>query len=93
MANIKSQIKRNRQNLVRHERNVKMAKTTGNVIDPLDVADEFGADVIRFTLAILSSGGDVPLAKNRMQGYAAFATKIGNAVVAPESKPPCSASA
>ena len=65
--------------LVRDEHGQKMSKTKGNVIDPLDVADEFGADAVRFTLAILSSGRDIPLAKSRMQGYAAFATKIWNA--------------
>ncbi|MGK2859281.1 MAG: valine--tRNA ligase [Thermoanaerobaculia bacterium] len=65
--------------LVRDEHGQKMSKTKGNVIDPLEVADEFGADAVRFTLAISSSGRDIPLAKSRMQGYAAFATKIWNA--------------
>jgi valyl-tRNA synthetase len=65
--------------LVRDEHGQKMSKTKGNVIDPLEVADEFGADAVRFTLAILSSGRDIPLAKSRMQGYAAFATKTWNA--------------
>ena len=57
----------------------KMSKTKGNVIDPLDVIDEFGADAVRFTLAIFASGRDIPLARARMQGYAAFANKIWNA--------------
>src|SRR5947208_14293335 len=56
-----------------------MTKTKGNVIDPLYVIDEFGADAVRFTLAIFASGRDIPLAKARMQGYAAFANKIWNA--------------
>jgi valyl-tRNA synthetase len=43
------------------------------------VIDEFGADAVRFTLAIFASGRDIPLAKSRMQGYAAFANKIWNA--------------
>jgi valyl-tRNA synthetase len=43
------------------------------------VIDEFGADAVRFTLAIFASGRDIPLAKARMQGYAAFANKIWNA--------------
>ncbi len=65
--------------LVRDEFGQKMSKTKGNVIDPLDVIDEFGADAVRFTLAIFASGRDIPLARNRMQGYAAFANKIWNA--------------
>src|SRR4051794_5222973 len=65
--------------LVRDEHGQKMSKTKGNVIDPLDVIDEFGADALRFTLAIFASGRDIPLAKSRMQGYAAFANKIWNA--------------
>jgi len=65
--------------LVRDENGQKMSKTKGNVIDPLDVIDEFGADAVRFTLAIFASGRDIPLAKSRMQGYAAFANKIWNA--------------
>jgi valyl-tRNA synthetase len=65
--------------LVRDEHGQKMSKTKGNVIDPLEVIDEFGADAVRFTLSILSTGRDIPLAKSRMQGYAAFANKIWNA--------------
>ena len=65
--------------LVRDELGQKMSKTKGNVIDPLDVIDEFGADAVRFTLAIFASGRDIPLARARMQGYAAFANKIWNA--------------
>ncbi|HXA19420.1 MAG TPA: valine--tRNA ligase [Thermoanaerobaculia bacterium] len=65
--------------LVRDEYGEKMSKTKGNVIDPLDVIDEFGADALRFTLAIFASGRDIPLAKSRTQGYAAFANKIWNA--------------
>jgi valyl-tRNA synthetase len=65
--------------LVRDEHGQKMSKTKGNVIDPLEVIDEYGADAVRFTLAILTSGRDIPLARTRMQGYAAFANKIWNA--------------
>jgi valyl-tRNA synthetase len=65
--------------LVRDEHGQKMSKTKGNVIDPLDVIDEFGADAVRFTLAIFASGRDIPLARSRMQGYSAFANKIWNA--------------
>src|ERR1051325_6155960 len=66
--------------LVRDEHGQKMSKTKGNVIDPLDVIDEFGADAVRFTLAVLTTGGgDIPLARSRMEGYARFANKIWNA--------------
>jgi valyl-tRNA synthetase len=65
--------------LVRDEFGKKMSKTLGNVIDPLDVIQEFGADAVRFTLAIFAAGRDIPLARARMQGYAAFANKIWNA--------------
>src|ERR1051325_1540640 len=65
--------------LVRDEHGQKMSKTKGNVIDPLDVIEKYGADAVRFTLAILTSGRDIPLAESRMQGYSAFANKIWNA--------------
>src|SRR5260370_850334 len=65
--------------LVRDEFGQKMSKTKGNVIDPIEVIDEFGADAVRFTLAIFASGRDIPLARSRMQGYSAFANKIWNA--------------
>src|SRR6266852_5308460 len=65
--------------LVRDEFGQKMSKTRGNVIDPLEVIDEFGADALRFTLAIYAAGREIPLAKTRIQGYAAFANKIWNA--------------
>jgi valyl-tRNA synthetase len=65
--------------LVRDEHGQKMSKTKGNVIDPLDVIEKYGADAVRFTLAILTSGRDIPLAEARMQGYSAFANKIWNA--------------
>jgi valyl-tRNA synthetase len=65
--------------LVRDEHGEKMSKTKGNVIDPLDVIQEFGADALRFTLAIFSIGREIPLARSRIQGYAAFANKIWNA--------------
>jgi len=66
--------------LVRDEKGQKMSKTKGNIIDPLDLIDEFGTDAVRFTLAILSgTGRDIPFAKTRLAGYRAFATKIWNA--------------
>src|SRR5256885_13677020 len=62
--------------LVRDEHGEKMSKTKGNVIDPLDAIEKYGADAVRFTLAILTSGRGIPLAESRMQGYSAFANKI-----------------
>ena len=65
--------------LVRDEQGQKMSKTKGNVIDPLDVVAEVGADALRFTLAVSASGRDIPLGKSRIQGYSAFVNKIWNA--------------
>ncbi|HJQ40473.1 MAG TPA: valine--tRNA ligase [Thermoanaerobaculia bacterium] len=65
--------------LVRDEQGLKMSKTKGNVIDPLDVVNEFGADALRFTLAVSVSGRDIPLGKSRIAGYSAFVNKIWNA--------------
>ena len=65
--------------LVRDERGQKMSKSKGNVIDPLDVIDELGADALRFTMAILSGTRDIKLAKSRIEGYRAFGTKLWNA--------------
>jgi len=56
-----------------------MSKTKLNVIDPLDVVEEVGADALRFTLAINTTGRDIPLGKNRIEGYSAFVNKIWNA--------------
>ena len=57
-----------------------MSKTKGNVIDPLEVIDEFGADAVRFALAAAaSSGPTVSLEKHRLAGSRAFATKLWNA--------------
>ena len=65
--------------LVRDEQGQKMSKTKGNVIDPLDVVNEVGADALRFTLAVAASGRDIPLGRSRIQGYSAFVNKIWNA--------------
>ncbi len=66
--------------LVRDARGRKMSKTLGNVIDPLELIDQYGADAVRFTLAILTvPGTDVPLDPKRMEGYRAFANKLWNA--------------
>ncbi|MEM9320469.1 MAG: valine--tRNA ligase [Pseudomonadota bacterium] len=66
--------------LVRDEKGKKMSKTTGNVIDPLDIVDEFGADALRFTNASMAAlGGVLKLSKDRIAGYRNFGTKIWNA--------------
>ncbi|HTO89215.1 MAG TPA: valine--tRNA ligase [Thermoanaerobaculia bacterium] len=58
----------------------KMSKTKGNVIDPIEAIDEFGADAVRFALAAAaSSGPTVSLEKQRLSGSRAFATKLWNA--------------
>ena len=65
--------------LVRDERGQKMSKSKGNVIDPLDVIDELGADALRFSMAILSGTRDIKLSKSRIEGYRNFGTKLWNA--------------
>ncbi len=66
--------------LVRDAEGQKMSKTKGNVLDPEVLIDEYGADAVRFTLAILDSPGrDIPLDSDRMAGYRAFGNKIWNA--------------
>jgi len=65
--------------LVRDEQGQKMSKTKGNVIDPLDVVEEVGADALRFTLAIYATGRDIPLGRSSIAGYSAFVNKIWNA--------------
>lgn len=66
--------------LVRDERGQKMSKTKGNVIDPLELADEYGADALRFALlASTSQGRDVKFGPSRVEGYRNFVTKLWNA--------------
>jgi valyl-tRNA synthetase len=66
--------------LIRDAEGQKMSKTRGNTVDPLELVDQFGADAVRFTLAILDSPGrDIPLDLERMAGYRAFGNKIWNA--------------
>ncbi|KAB7739620.1 valine--tRNA ligase [Parvibaculum sedimenti] len=66
--------------LVRDEKGQKMSKTKGNVIDPLKLIDEYGADALRFTLAAMAAQGrDIKLATNRVEGYRNFGTKLWNA--------------
>jgi len=66
--------------LVRDEKGQKMSKTKGNVIDPLEIIDEYGADALRFTNASMAAiGGVLKLSKDRIQGYRNFGTKLWNA--------------
>ena len=66
--------------LVRDKNGAKMSKSKGNVIDPLDLMDEYGADALRFTLAIMAAQGrDVKLDPARIAGYRNFGTKLWNA--------------
>jgi len=66
--------------LVRDKNGAKMSKSKGNVIDPLELIDEYGADALRFTLAIMAAQGrDVKLDPSRIAGYRNFGTKLWNA--------------
>ena len=66
--------------LVRDEKGKKMSKSLGNVLDPLELIDEYGADAVRFTLtAMAAMGRDLKLSKDRIAGYRNFGTKLWNA--------------
>ena len=66
--------------LVRDEKGAKMSKSKGNVIDPLELIDQYGADALRFTLAAMAAQGrDIKLSTQRVEGYRNFATKLWNA--------------
>ena len=66
--------------LVRDEKGQKMSKSKGNVIDPLELVDAYGADATRFTLAAMAAQGrDIKLAMSRVEGYRNFVTKLWNA--------------
>ena len=67
--------------LVRDAHGRKMSKSLGNVIDPVDMFDRYGADAVRFSLARLATGGqqDIPLAVEAIEGGRNFANKIWNA--------------
>ncbi len=67
--------------LVRDEKGKKMSKSLGNVLDPLDLIDDYGADAVRFTVtAMAAMGRDLKLVKDRIAGYRNFGTKLWNAV-------------
>ena len=66
--------------LVRDEQGRKMSKSRGNVIDPLDVIEEFGTDALRFTLSSMATPGrDIFLSRERIEGNRNFANKLWNA--------------
>jgi valyl-tRNA synthetase len=66
--------------LVRDSKGQKMSKSKGNVMDPLDLIDKYGADALRFTLtAMAAQGRDIKLSEERLEGYRNFATKLWNA--------------
>ena len=66
--------------LVRDAQGQKMSKSKGNIIDPLELIEKFGADALRFTLCALAAPGrDIKLSESRVEGYRNFATKLWNA--------------
>jgi len=66
--------------LVRDEQGAKMSKSKGNVIDPIELVDQYGADALRFTLAAMAAQGrDIKLSIPRIEGYRNFGTKLWNA--------------
>ena len=66
--------------LVRDEEGKKMSKSTGNVIDPLNIIESYGTDAFRFTLAAFAAQGrDVKMSEKRVEGYRHFINKIWNA--------------
>ena len=66
--------------LVRDEKGQKMSKSKGNVIDPLEVMNQYGTDAFRFTLAAMAAmGRDIKLAEDRIAGYQNFVNKLWNA--------------
>jgi len=66
--------------LIRDEQGQKMSKTKGNVVDPLELIDDYGADALRFTVVALSGQvRDIRLSRQRIEGYRNFGTKLWNA--------------
>ncbi|MGO4128559.1 valine--tRNA ligase [Inquilinus sp. YAF38] len=65
--------------LVRDEKGQKMSKSKGNVIDPLELVDRYGADALRMTMVSLAAGRDIKLGPQQVEGYRNFATKLWNA--------------
>jgi valyl-tRNA synthetase len=66
--------------LIRDEKGAKMSKSKGNVMDPLELVDQYGADALRFTLVAMSGQArDIKLSRQRIEGYRNFGTKLWNA--------------
>jgi valyl-tRNA synthetase len=66
--------------LIRDERGQKMSKSKGNIVDPLQLIDEYGADALRFTMAAMAAQGrDIKVSLSRIEGNRNFATKLWNA--------------
>jgi valyl-tRNA synthetase len=66
--------------LIRDERGQKMSKSKGNVVDPLDLVNDYGTDALRFTLAsMVGAGRDIKFSEDRLDGYRNFINKIWNA--------------
>ncbi len=66
--------------LVRDEEGKKMSKSSGNVIDPINIIDNYGTDALRFTLAAFAAQGrDIKLSEKRIEGYRNFINKLWNA--------------
>ena len=66
--------------LVRDAERQKMSKTKGNVMDPIEIIEQYGTDAVRFTLASMATPGtDIAFSESRTQSYRAFANKIWNA--------------
>jgi valyl-tRNA synthetase len=66
--------------LVRDERGQKMSKSKGNVLDPLELIERYGADALRFAVCALTGPGrDVKLGPKRVEDHRAFVTKLWNA--------------
>jgi valyl-tRNA synthetase len=65
--------------LVRDAERQKMSKTKGNVMDPIEIIEQYGTDAVRFTLASMAAPGtDIAFSESRTQSYRAFANKIWN---------------
>jgi valyl-tRNA synthetase len=66
--------------IVRDAQRKKMSKTKGNIVEPLQLIEQYGADAVRFTLSSMAvPGTDIPFSADRMKGYSAFANKVWNA--------------
>jgi len=65
--------------MVQDAKGQKMSKSKGNVIDPLNLIDKYGADAVRFTMVAMSGPRSIKLSEQRVEGYRNFGTKLWNA--------------